>query len=110
MWKNQKKNYYFFALNDTKDARKTAKTFFFVGKVAVKIHPISKGLATPTNLSTTGTHIPFDGCSLRDITRELSVETSTRKPSFFHGSVCSGKDRLVGVARPLDNRVYFHSL
>ena len=29
---------------------------------AVKIHPISKGLATPTNLSSTGT---FEGCGFR---------------------------------------------
>ena len=48
---------------------------------ALKIHHtcISKGLATPTNLSTAGT---FEGCSLRDI-RGLSVEMSTGKLSFF---------------------------
>ena len=56
--------------------------FFFK---AVKIHPISKGLAKPTNPSTTEadtTHV-FKGFSLCDIIRGLSVETSMGKPPFF---------------------------
>ena len=33
---------------------------------AVKMHPLSKGMATPTNLSTTDS---FEGCGLQDIIR-----------------------------------------
>ena len=51
--------------------------------MAMKIHPISKALATPTNPSKTGTALPFEGCSLHDIIRGLSVEMSMGKPSFF---------------------------
>ena len=47
----------------------------------MKIHPISSGLAKYTNLSTTGT---FEGCSLHDIVRELSVKMSMGELSFFH--------------------------
>ena len=56
---------------------KNAKKIFFK---AVKIHPISKGLATPTNLSSTGT---FEGCRLCDVLKGLFVEMYAGKPSFF---------------------------
>ena len=44
-------------------------TFFFGNFKAMKIHPISKDLATPTDLSITG--------SLCDVIRGLSVDMST---------------------------------
>ena len=65
--------------------KKRTKKFFENFK-AVKIHPISKGLATPTNLSTTG---KFERCSLRGVIRGLSVEMSTGKPSHFEASTKS---------------------
>ena len=60
--------------------RKGVKIFLEKFK-AVKIHPISKGVETPTKESTTGT---FEGCGLCDIIRGLSVEMSMRKHSFFN--------------------------
>ena len=60
--------------------KKRPKKFLEIFK-AVKIHAISKGLATPTNLFTTG---KFEGCSLHGVIRGLSVEMSTEKPSFLN--------------------------
>ena len=55
----------------------------------VKIDPISKGLAIPTNPSTKT--LPFEGCSLCDVIRHISIDMSTGKHSFFLllSDVCS---------------------
>ena len=61
---------------------KTLKKFFFVNFKAVKIHPISKGLAMPTNLSVTRT---FEGCGLCDVNRVLCRDVYRKAfiPSTF---------------------------
>ena len=66
-------------LNPEKNSKNLKKII-----MAAKIHPIFEGLATPTYPSTIPEQtLPFEGCSLCDIIRGLSVEMSTEKPSFL---------------------------